>query len=105
MAAILSKGAIPTAENNMARIMIVGEAYGEQEELQGKPFAGPSGSVLHGLLRQVGIAREECYFTNVFNFRPSGNRIDNLCTGKADAIPNYRPISPGKYIDKRYLPE
>lgn len=85
--------------------MIVGEAWGEQEELKGRPFVGPSGSVLHGLLRQVGIAKEDCYFTNVFNLRPRGNRIDSLYVGKADAIPNYRAIVRGKYIDKKYLPE
>lgn len=88
-------------------IMIVGEAHGEQEEQQGRAFAGPSGSVLHGLLRQAGIAKEECYFTNVFNFRPKGNSINSLYASKDDAIPGYRPIvgQPAKYIHKRYLPE
>jgi len=86
-------------------IMIVGEAWGEQEELQGIPFAGPSGQVLHGLLRQAGIDKNDCYFTNVFNFRPPGNRIDSLFCGKADAIPMYRPFTAGKYIHKKYQPE
>jgi len=85
--------------------MIVGEAYGEQEERRGEPFSGPSGSVLNGILNQAGVARKDCYLTNVFNLRPPGNRLDNLYVGKADAIPNYRPITKGKYIDKRYLPE
>jgi len=85
--------------------MIVGEAWGEQEEQKGRAFAGPSGSVLYGLLRQAGIDPKDCYFTNVFNFRPRNNSVNSLFTGKSDAIPLYRPIAPGKYVDKRYLPE
>ena len=76
-------------------VMIVGEALGEEEERRGEAFAGPSGSVLFGILRQAGIPKEDCYFTNVFNFRPRGNRLDSVLTGKADAIPGYRPIASG----------
>lgn len=86
-------------------LMIVGEFWGEQEEQTGLAFAGPTGSILHGLLRQAGIQKEDCYFTNVFNLRPRGNKVDSLLTGKSDAIPLYRPLAPGKYIHKRYLPE
>lgn len=89
------------------RIMIVGEAWGEEEERQRKPFAGPAGSVLYGLLAQAGIAKSDVFLTNVFNLRPRANNIDNLCGPKADAISNYRPIktNPAKYIDKKYQPE
>ena len=86
-------------------LMIIGEAWGEAEEQSGKPFDGPTGQVLFGLLRQAGIEKESCYFTNVFNFRPQGNRLDSLLTGKTDAIPGYRPISSGKYVHKRYASE
>ena len=86
-------------------VMVVGEAYGEQEEQQGKPFVGPSGSILWSLLKQVGIARQEVYLTNVFNFRPPSNRLDRLYTNKAGGIPNYRAITGGKYIAAKYEPE
>lgn len=86
-------------------LMIVGEFWGEREEQTGEPFTGPAGSVLHGLLRQAGIDKRECYFTNVFNFRPRGNRLDSLFTSKDNAVPFYRPVAPGKYIHKDYLPE
>lgn len=86
-------------------VLIIGEALGEEEERKGEPFAGPSGSILFGLLKQAGIPKTDCYFTNVFNFRPRGNRLDSVLTGKADAIPGYRPISSGKYVHKQYQPE
>lgn len=86
-------------------IMIVGEAWGEQEELKGKPFAGPAGSVLNSLLYQSRIDQAEVYKTNVFNFRPRNNRIDSLYTDRANGIPNYRPVLSGKYIHKDHAPE
>ena len=60
------------------KIMIVGEAPGEVEVKQGRPFAGPAGKVLDGLLREVGINREECYVDNVCQFRPKGNKFEEL---------------------------
>lgn len=90
---------------NQPVIMFVGEAWGEEEERQGQAFAGPTGSILHGLLRQAGIEKSACYFTNVFNLRPRGNRLDSLLTGKADAIPGYRPVTSGKYVHRQYAGE
>ena len=86
-------------------VMVVGEAWGEAEEATGEPFAGPAGHVIHGLLRQAGIEKSACYFTNVFSLRPRSNRLDSLLTGKADAIPGYRPIASGKYVHRMYAPE
>lgn len=86
-------------------VMIIGEALGEEEERSGQAFAGPTGAILHGLLRQAGIEKEACYFTNVFNFRPRGNRLDSVLTGKTDALPGYRPIASGKYVHRQYMPE
>lgn len=86
-------------------LMIVGEALGEQEELKNQAFAGPTGSILYSILKQAGIDKQECYFTNVFSFRPKGNRIDSLYVGKAQGIPDYRPVAPGKYVDAKYKPE
>jgi len=86
-------------------VMIVGEAWGEQEEREGKPFCGPAGSVLRGILRQTGVDINECYLTNVFNFRPPGNKIEALCGSKSEGVANYRPLKPGKYILAKYQPE
>lgn len=57
-----------------ARIMIVGEAPGANEDAQGKPFVGASGRLLDNFLTRVGIPRPTVYITNVIKCRPPGNR-------------------------------
>jgi len=47
-----------------ARIMLVGEQPGDQEDLAGKPFVGPAGRVLDAALKAAGIERNETYVTN-----------------------------------------
>jgi DNA polymerase len=47
-----------------ARLMLVGEQPGDQEDLQGRPFVGPAGAVLRRALEEVGIAPEKAYVTN-----------------------------------------
>jgi uracil-DNA glycosylase len=57
--------------------MFVGEQPGDQEDLAGKPFVGPSGLLLNQVLEQVGIPRDEVYVTNAvkhFKFEPRGKR-------------------------------
>lgn len=51
-------------------LVLVGEAYGEEEEAAGLPFVGAAGRLLDGVLRTVGIPRERLYITNVLNQRP-----------------------------------
>ncbi|MBT8412956.1 MAG: uracil-DNA glycosylase [Boseongicola sp.] len=63
-----------------ARVMIVGEAPGRDEDLQGKPFVGRAGQLLDLMFRQIGLARETpdaqagLYITNVLPWRPPQNR-------------------------------
>lgn len=57
-----------------ARIMLVGEAPGYWEDLQGRPFVGAAGKLLNELLKTAGLSREEVYITNVVKCRPPGNR-------------------------------
>lgn len=60
-----------------ARMMLVGEQPGDQEDLQGHPFVGPAGAVLSESLDQAGIERSDVYLTNVvkhFNFIQRGKR-------------------------------
>ena len=60
-----------------ARIMLVGEQPGDQEDRQGEPFIGPAGRVLDEALSAAGIDREAVYLTNAvkhFRFEPRGKR-------------------------------
>lgn len=58
-----------------AKVMIVGEAPGEEEERRGIPFVGPSGMELDRMLAEVGLSRGECLVTNVCRVRPASNDI------------------------------
>lgn len=90
----------------MAKMMLVGEAWGEKEEEARAPFVGTSGWMLDGMLSQVGISRSECYLTNVFNLRPKpSNDVKNFCGTKAEGIPGMPVLQRGKYVLKRYAPE
>ncbi len=60
-----------------ARIVMVGEQPGDQEDLQGKPFVGPAGKVLDRAMEEAGIDRSTVYVTNAvkhFKFEPRGKR-------------------------------
>ena len=58
-----------------ANLLIIGEAPGSQEDLEGKPYVGKSGKLLNDLLKQAGIDQEEdVYFCNVIKCRPPNNR-------------------------------
>ena len=55
--------------------LIVGEAPGENEDLQGEPFVGQAGKLLDNMLRSLGLARHDrVYIANVLKCRPPGNR-------------------------------
>ncbi|MDO5529531.1 MAG: uracil-DNA glycosylase [Paracoccus sp. (in: a-proteobacteria)] len=63
-----------------ARLMILGEAPGEEEDRQGKPFVGRAGQLLNQMLAAIGIARDApwaeqaAYIANVLCWHPPGNR-------------------------------
>lgn len=62
--------------NPQARIMIIGEAPGAEEDRLGRPFVGVSGQLLDKMLAAIGLSREEhIYITNIINWRPPGNRV------------------------------
>lgn len=85
----------------MTNIMLVGEAWGEKEEEVQRPFVGASGWFLNQTLAHAGIAREDCYVTNVFNLRPKPkNDIINLCGDKSTALPGYPALTKGKFVRK-----
>ncbi|MBP2303281.1 uracil-DNA glycosylase [Azospirillum picis] len=60
--------------NPQAAVMLIGEAPGEDEDRQGKPFVGVSGKLLDRMLAQVGLDRGAVYITNILPWRPPGNR-------------------------------
>ena len=58
-----------------AKIMVIGEAPGSDEDRLGKPFVGMSGRLLDKILAAAGFSRtSNLYITNVLNWRPPGNR-------------------------------
>ncbi len=64
--------------NRQADWMIVGEAPGEQEDLQGEPFVGRAGVLLNNMLAAVGLNRETVYIANVIKCRPPANRDPHI---------------------------
>jgi DNA polymerase len=57
-----------------ARLMIVGEAPGREEDLAGKPFVGRAGQLLDKMLAAIGLGEDDVHITNVVYWRPPGNR-------------------------------
>ena len=66
--------AVPGVGREGAGIMIVGEAPGQYEDRQGKPFVGASGKYMDELLETNDIRRDELFVTNVVKCRPPGDR-------------------------------
>jgi uracil-DNA glycosylase family 4 len=60
--------------NPKARLMLIGEAPGGEEDRRGLPFVGASGQLLDRMLAAIGQDRTSCYITNIVNWRPPGNR-------------------------------
>lgn len=90
-----------------AKIALVGEAWGESEELAGVPFVGASGQELTRMLADAEIDRSECFLTNVFALRPPANDITALCGKREEVGKDYPfpPLSLGNYVREQYLPE
>lgn len=57
-----------------SRLMLVGEAPGREEDLQGIPFVGRSGQLLNRILASIGLKRDDVYIANTIPWRPPGNR-------------------------------
>ena len=76
-----------------ARVMIVGEAPGREEDVQGHPFVGEAGQLLDRMLAAIGLARDHAdaaravYITNILPYRPPQNRDPS-----ADERAMFRPF-------------
>jgi DNA polymerase len=64
--------------NPKARVMIIGEAPGGQEDIKGIPFCGPSGLLLDRMLAAIGLDRTSVYISNTVFWRPPGNRQPSI---------------------------
>jgi DNA polymerase len=77
-----------------ARVVLVGEQPGNDEDLQGEPFVGPAGRVLDQALHQAGIARADAYVTNVVKHSSGRRRGSAGCTRNRTRAKS-APVSPG----------
>jgi DNA polymerase len=66
--------AVPGEGKSSARIMIIGEAPGGDEDASGHPFVGSAGRYLNKMLEEVGIDRNDVFITNIVKCRPPSNR-------------------------------
>ena len=79
--------------NPNAKLMIIGEAYGFEEDRAGEPFVGASGQELNRMLSSAGIGRNEVWCSNVVNARPKGNDFGEwVAQRKIDITPEHIPL-------------
>jgi DNA polymerase len=57
-----------------AKLFVIGEAPGADEDRQGEPFVGRAGQLLNAMLRSIGLPRAEVYIANILKCRPPNNR-------------------------------
>ena len=74
-----------------AKIMIIGEAPGMDEERQGKPFVGRAGRLLTGTLEKLGWQRSDFYISNIVKYRPADPVTGGNRTPTDEEIAKFRP--------------
>ncbi len=89
----------------MQRLFLIGERWGPEEEKEKMPFCGGSGYLLTKMLEDAGIHRADCYLTNVLNFRPPADKLENVCGTKSDGIAGYPTITKGYYLRSEFQGE
>ena len=88
------------------KIVLLGEAWGEQEARMGMPFVGASGNELNNMLEEAGINRSDCFVTNVFNLQPQPtNDVKNLGTERKLSNVPMPEFQRGVYLQNQYFPE
>jgi DNA polymerase len=83
--------AVPGEGPADAELMFIGEGPGYQEDQQGRPFIGPAGQFLEGLLASIGTTRQQVFIANMIKCRPPQNR---------DPLPAEMSAC-GKYLDRQ----
>ena len=66
---------VPGEGDLHARLMLIGEGPGAQEDATGRPFVGAAGQLLDKMLAAIGLAREQVYIANIVKCRPPQNRV------------------------------
>ena len=74
-------GPVLAEANRGATVVAIGEAPGEHEVRESRPFVGPAGNILTGALRQAGLQRKDVHWTNVCLCRPPDNDMGSLLDG------------------------
>ena len=105
--------AVPGTGPCPADVMVVGEAPGFNEDVQGLPFVGAAGKLLDKLLERIGLGRDSVYITNVLKCRPPQNR-DPMPNEAEACLPylraQYKLVQPkavlilGRHALERMLP-
>ena len=80
--------AVPGVGTGEARVMVIGEGPGYQEDHQGEPFVGPSGQLLDKILESIGLSRRTVFIANVVKCHPMKDPSDPEARG------NDRPPTP-----------
>jgi uracil-DNA glycosylase family 4 len=75
-----------------ASILIIGEAWGHEENTEKKPFVGFSGQELRKMLGEAGILTSYCLFANLVDARPADNDFTNFLNTKSKSIPLFRGV-------------
>lgn len=96
---------VPPFGKKPAKIYLVGEAPGEEEEKLGIPFIGKSGQELSRMLQEAEINLGSCRRGNVIPIRPKNNNFDEFLTSKKNLPKEYShpPLSQGKYLRPEYF--
>ena len=97
--------------NIHAKIMLIAQAPGKEEDIEGKMFIGPSGKVLDELLRSAGISRQEIYMTNLVKCmlpkyrRPKQDEIDacSYYLNKEIELVNPKVLVPLGYYATKFI--
>jgi uracil-DNA glycosylase family 4 len=94
----LSNNFVPGDGPETAIVMILGEAPGENEDKQGRPFVGRAGKLLDETLAIAGLPRKDVYVTNVVPYRPANNATPDQDLirkyTREHLIPEYKKVKP-----------
>jgi len=100
--------------NPDADVYFLGEAPGQFEDLQGRPFVGQAGKLLDKLLASIGMKREDVYISNMVRFRPPNNRpptpkelaaFEPYVSEELEIVQPKLVVTLGRFAMEKFLPE
>lgn len=105
--------AVPGEGNADAEIVLIGEAPGKNEDMEGRPFVGAAGKFLSEMLDTVALRREDIYITNIVKYRPPNNRdplpeeieaCDGWLTAQLNIIRPLIIVTLGRHALEHFIP-